>query len=79
MLSELLRAMFDVGYFPPNTPPFSFAVSRSAIIAPCYPLAASRRPIDRGSSACFIARDGGKQALAYVYFADESAPGFENF
>ena len=39
---ELLRAMFDVGYFPPNTPPFRFAVSRSAIIAPC--LAPPRRP-----------------------------------
>ena len=42
--SELLRAMFDVGYFPPNARSFSFVVSRSAIIAPCHPRAASRRP-----------------------------------
>ena len=25
--SELLRAMFDVGYFPPDARPFRFAVS----------------------------------------------------
>ena len=31
---ELLRAMFDVGYFPPNTPPGTSILS---LIKPIYP------------------------------------------
>ena len=30
--------------------------------------------VDRGTRRCFIVRDGDKQALAYVYFEDESRP-----
>ena len=33
--------------------------------------AASRRPGRSRSAACFIVRDGDKQALAYVYFENE--------
>ena len=51
-------------------PPFSFAASRSAIIAPCHPRAASRRP-GRSRKAKPVVRDHDKQTLAYVYFEDE--------
>jgi hypothetical protein len=45
---------------------------RRAILRSCRPRAASRRPgRSRKAPACFIVRDGDKQALAYVYFENE--------
>jgi hypothetical protein len=40
---------------------------------PCPPRAASRRPgRSRKAPACFIVRDHDKQALAYIYYENES-------
>jgi len=67
----LLRAIFDVDYFPPNAPPFRFAVSQSAIIAPCHPPRRFPPWSVEETDACFIIRDNNRQAVAYVYCEDE--------
>jgi hypothetical protein len=55
-----------------DAPPFGLAAQRSAIIVPCHPRAVSRRPgRSRKAPPASIVRDGGKQALAYVYFDNE--------
>jgi hypothetical protein len=44
-----------------------------AMVAPCPPRAASRRPCrsKKTTPACFIARNNNGQALGYFYFEDE--------
>jgi hypothetical protein len=56
--SELLRAMFDVGYFPPNTPPPVEQMPVAAISRPSD----KRRPADRTLSWAIFVTVGGPRS-----------------
>jgi hypothetical protein len=43
------------------------------------PAASRRRGQPKLSASCFIVRDSGSQALAYVYYADELGCGLSNY
>jgi hypothetical protein len=48
------------------------AARASARLSTAWPPAASRRPDPKLDRQCFIVRDANGQALAYVYFEEES-------